>query len=277
MSSEEDTDLTELAKNEQPENKGLLTKFAEFLGIKVVEKGDVAEMYEEQAKENNFWAAKDALSQALRHYDPRTDKYVYETDENKIREALEDFSNIINGILTGSQPVVKAVAGPETVEKDNNKAALQGVYESLGSIIKSLDGGADKAQETNIIIEKEDEEVTKAEAQEMIAKAVAEALNKNEEPAAVDQTEGAVPEVAEKAEETSITPDIVEKMVAEAVEKAQQSEEPKVTMDEVQEMIAKAVEEAVEPIRKANRLPSNLNDTEITKKEAEQHYLHGVL
>lgn len=277
MSSEEDTDLTELAKNEQPENKGLLTKFAEFLGIKVVEKGDVAEMYEEQAKENNFWAAKDALSQALRHYDPRIDKYVYETDENKIREALEDFSNIINGILTGSQPVVKAIAGSEAVEKDNNKAALQGVYESLGSIIKSLDGGADKAQETNIIIEKEDEEVTKAEAQEMIAKAVAEALNKNEEPAAVDQTEGAVPEVAEKAEETSITPDIVEKMVAEAVEKAQQSEEPKVTMDEVQEMIAKAVEEAVEPIRKANRLPSNLNDTEITKKEAEQHYLHGVL
>ena len=66
-------------------------------------------------------------------------------------------------------------------------------------------------------------------------------------------------------------------IVAEAVEKAQQSEEPKVTMDEVQEMIAKAVEEAVEPIRKANRLPSNLNDTEITKKEAEQHYLHGVL
>lgn len=282
MSSEEDTDLSEFEKNTQPENKGVLTKFAEFLGIKVVEKGNVAEVYDELSKENNFWAAKDALSQTLRRYDHVTDKYVYETDENRIREALEDFSNIINEILTGSQPLTKAIEGPEAIEKsdhsDESKAALQGVYESLGSIIKSMDSKeADMAQETNFIKEeKEDEEVTKAEAQEMITKAVAEALAKSAELSEDQTPQEAVPEVTEKSaeQEESITSEPVEKMVSETVEKA---EEPKVTLEEIQAMIAEEIEKAVEPIRKANRLPSNLNGEETRKANSEQHYLHGIL
>lgn len=295
MSSEEEVDLSEVEKNveeKQPENKGLLTKFAEFLGIKVVEKGDVAEMYAEQSKENNFWTAKDALTQVLRRYDPITSKYVYETDEGRIREALEDFSKIINGILTGSQPVAKAIEGPETIEKseepDSNKAALQGVYESLGSIIKSMDNGTDagKAQEDEKnIIQKEETDVKKAEVEEMIAKAVAKALGKSEELTgqANQQPEEAAPENVEKSAEQEaehpeeITPELIEKMVAEAVAKAREVEEPQVTMEDVQSMIAKEVEKAVTPILKANRLPSNLNNEEVKKENTEQHYLHGIL
>lgn len=272
MSSEEETDLAEIEKNEvqQDENKGLLTKFAEFLGIKVVEKGAVAEMYAAQARDNNFWAAMDAMRSALRRYDGYSETYVYETDEAKIKEALEDFGNIINGILTGSQPVAKAIEGPEKAEK----AAPQ--EETPGS---------DNTQES--ITKKEDEEVNKAQAEELIAKAIANALGKSadvaeEQPAEQPTETPAAPENVEKAEDQEakaeeITPDLIEKMVGEAIAKAQQPEEPKMTMEEVQTLIAQEVEKAVAPIRKANHLPSNLNDENVVQKSEEPHYLHGIL
>lgn len=272
MSSEEETDLAEIEKNEvqQDENKGLLTKFAEFLGIKVVEKGAVAEMYAAQARDNNFWAAMDAMRSALRRYDGYSETYVYETDEAKIKEALEDFGNIINGILTGSQPVAKAIEGPEKAEK----AAPQ--EETPGS---------DNTQES--ITKKEDEEVNKAQAEEMIAKAIANALGKSadvaeEQPAEQPTETPAAPENVEKAEDQEakaeeITPELIEKMVGEAIAKAQQPEEPKMTMEEVQTLIAQEVEKAVAPIRKANHLPSNLNDENVVQKSEEPHYLHGIL
>lgn len=266
MSSEEDVDLSnvEKTKDEQPENKGLLTKFAEFLGIKVVEKGDVAEMYEARAKENNFWAAEESLRAALRRYDYVSDRYVYETDEDRIREALEDFNDIITGILTGSQPIAKAIEGPETIEK-------------------SEDSG-DDPEETNNIIQKEDKEVTKKEAEELIIQAVTKALGTNTEPDQQTTEQNAAPaaapeEVTKAADNTEeITPELLDKMVAEAVAKAQQSEEPKVTLEDVQKMIENAIEKAVEPIKKANHLPSNLNH-EVGKNEKpeEPHYLHGIL
>ena len=78
------------------------------------------------------------LTQALRRYDPVSDKYVYETDENRIRKALEDFSNIINEILTGSQPLTKAIAGPE---EDNAKAKKQ----EASNHLKEIMGDYDKA------------------------------------------------------------------------------------------------------------------------------------
>ena len=276
MSSEEETDLAEMEKNEAQasENKGLLTKFAEFLGIKVVEKGDVAEMYAAQAKDNNFWAAMDSLRSALRRYDGYTDTYIYETDETKIKEALEDFGNIINGILTGSQPVAKAIEGPKAPETAE-KAAPQ-----------EDNPGSDSTQETSIIA-KEDEEVNKAQAEEMIAKAVANALGKSadaaeEQPAEQTTEATTAPETVEKAEDQEakaeeITPELIEKMVGEAIAKAQQPEEPKVTIEEVQSLVAQEVEKAVAPIRKANHLPSNLNDETVVQKSTEPHYLHGIL
>ena len=67
-------------------------------------------------------------------------------------------------------------------------------------------------------------------------------------------------------------------MVAEAVAKAQQPEEPKVTMEEIQTMISEEIAKAMEPIRKANHLPSNLNHESVGKNEKpEEHYLHGIL
>ncbi|MCR5788625.1 MAG: hypothetical protein K6G83_01940 [Lachnospiraceae bacterium] len=269
MSSEEEVDLSEVEKNneKQPENKGLLTKFAEFLGIKVVEKGNVAEMYEELAKDNDFWAAMDSLRAALRRYNSVNDKYVYETDEERIREALEDFSGIITGILTGSKPLAKAIEGPEEIEK-------------------SEDSGDEKdPEETTNTIQKEDKEVTRKEAEELITQAVAKALEKSVEQPDQQTTDqnaapAAAPEEVTKAEEKAaeITPELLEQMVTEAVAKAQQPEEPKISMEDIQQMISEEVAKAMEPIRKANHLPSNLNHETVGKSEKpEDHYLHGIL
>lgn len=266
--AEEDTDLS-MTKNgdaaavsSEQENKGLLAKIAKALGFKMVEKGDVAEIYSDESKSNNFWAAESALERTLRHYDSYKDKYVYEEDEEKVREALTEFSNIVTNILTGSVPVAKAIVGPESdTEQPVNKET-------------------EKPEEAEKTIEKEETEVTKAQVEEIISKAIAKALTPEtpaEEPAEQKTTAEEV-EKSEKQEE--LTPELVEQMVTEAIAKAQQLEEQpeeKLTAEDVQEMIAKAVEAAIEPIRKANHLPSNLNGEEMKKNAEEEHFLHGIL
>ena len=266
--AEEDTDLS-MTKNgdaaavsSEQENKGLLAKIAKALGFKMVEKGDVAEIYSDESKSNNFWAAESALERTLRHYDSYKDKYVYEEDEEKVREALTEFSNIVTNILTGSVPVANAIVGPESdTEQPVNKET-------------------EKPKEAEKTIEKEETEVTKAQVEEIISKAIAKALTP-ETPAEEPAEKQTAPEEVEKSEkQEELTPELVEQMVTEAITKAQQPEEQpeeKLTAEDVQEMIAKAVEAAIEPIRKANHLPSNLNGEEVKKNAEEEHFLHGIL
>lgn len=255
--SEEDTDLSATTKNDatatvtnsDQEKKGLIAKFAEALGFKMVEKGMVSEIYSDQSKENNFWAAENALERSLRHWDSYREKYVYETDEDKIKEALTEFSEIVNNILTGSVSLAKAIEDP-----DKNK-------EPVNDEVKKED-------------KKEDTEVTKAQVDEIISKAIAKAMAPAEAPA--PQTE----EVEKSEKQTELTPELVEQMVTEAIAKAKepaQEPEAKLTAEDVQEMITKAVEAAIEPIRKANHLPSNLNGEEVKKEAEKEHYLHGIL
>lgn len=284
MCSEEEVELTDVTKKEddrRAETKGIIAKLAGFFGFDVVEKGTMAEIYTQRVQGNNFWTALDSFESSLRHYDYNLDRYVYETDEGVIKEALEDFSSIITGLLTGSQPIAKAIEGPEKVGKsiisNDVMPALQDMYDNLGSIIKASNNTecAEKCegeQENNKnISNKEDKEVKRVEAEDLISKAVAEALGQN-----TDQAE----EVAEKAEKEveDVTPELLKKMVAEAVAKAQQPEE-KVSIEDVQDMVQKAVEKAMEGVYKANRLPNNLNSETVEKsgEQTEEHYLHGLL
>ncbi len=269
MSNEEDVDLADIEKqadensDSKTENKGILKKFAEFLGFNVVEKGSMAELYEDRSRSSNFWTAFDALQDSLRHYDYVSDRYIYETDETAIKEALEDFGKIITELLAGTKPLAKAIEAPESPKAN-----------------------VDDPEVKETITQKEEKAVTRAEAEEIVAKSVAEALGKSQgqtaeaEPDKEDQ--GIQP--VEKSQEPSdeITAEMLAKMTTEAVEKAkaeQEQEEQGITIEDVQEMIAKEVEKAMEPIRKANHLPSNLNHLPVGKSvnQPEEHYLHGIL
>lgn len=246
--SEEDIDLNSVSKQETREKKGLLTQLAKALGLKV-EKGAMAELYEERNKCTLFWNAFNSLEDLLYRYNRCSDKYEFEEDEDTIREALEDFSNIIQDILTMEKSITKALITDKPVNKagkkisSKNKSTLEDIYESLGNFLKEFDEDE----------EKEEKEVTKKEVEAMVTKSVEAAIAK-----ALD----------EKDEEK----DLDEEDENKNVKKSDES----ITPEQVQDMIAEAVEKAIEPVLKSRNLPSNLNGSGQVKKSSE-HYLHGIL
>ena len=161
--SEEDVELDNVSKQETSEKKGLLKQLAKALGLNVVEKGAMAELYEERSKGTLFWNAFNSLEEILYKYDPITGRYLYETDENKVRECLEEFGQIITSILTGGGSVTEAIQTDRPVEKagkkmsGKNKETLLGIYESLGTFIKEFD---DPEPEKNEPTKKKDGEET---------------------------------------------------------------------------------------------------------------------
>lgn len=278
--SEEDVDLDTVEKTEVSEKKGLFKKLAELFGYEVIEKGAMADLFAERARAQQFWTAFYALEDILYHYDGFSGKEVMETDEEKVRSALEDFGQIITAILTEGTPIVKALAASKPVRKagkkmsGKNRETLQGIYDSLGLFLAEFEDPKPKPEdedpdENNE--DKEDKEVTKAEVeklvQESVAASVAKALGA-EQPAA-------------GAESETVTPESVSKMVEEAVAKALNPEgrEEPMTEEVVAKMVEEAVAKAVAPVLKARGVPSALNDGEGADpvEKSEQHYLHGIL
>lgn len=298
--SEEDVDLDNVSKQETKqgasEKKGLLKQLAAALGVNVVEKGAMAELYEERSKGTLFWNAFNSLEEILYKYDNITGRWVYETNEDKVRECLEEFNQIITNILTGKESITKAIQTDRPVEKagkkmsGKNKETLAGIYESLGAFLKEFDDpeddpdkkddGGDKGEgDDKSKKDKEDKEVTKQEVEEIVAKSIAAAIEK----AGCSTGGGDKPKEDEKDKEVkkseeAITPESIDAMVQAAIAKAMepQEQEQHVSAEQVQDMITKAVAAAVDPVLKSKGLPSNLNGSSTVEKSAE-HYLHGIL
>lgn len=236
--SEEDVELDNVKKQETSEKKGLLKQLASALGIRVVEKGTMAELYEEKSRGTLFWNALSTLEDCLYHYDNLSYKWVFETDETKVRECLTEFSAILTDLLTNEKSIAKALeSGREEIQKSGkkmsgkNKDTLCGIYESLGAFPKESD--EDES-------EKEEQKLTKQEVSQIVEEAIAKALTSHQEPVTLEQVH-----------------------------------EP-VTPEQVQEMITDAVAKAMDPVLKSRGLPSNLNSSGSVEK-SEQHYLHGIL
>lgn len=288
--SEEDIELDNVSKQESSEKKGLLKQLAAALGVNVVEKGAMAELYEERSKGTLFWNAFNSLEEILYKYDNITGRWQYETNEDKVRECLEEFNQIITSILTGKESITKAIQTDRPIEKagkkmsGRNKETLNGIYESLGTFLKEFDdpeeddetGEDDKKSKKD----KEDKEVTKQEVEDIVAKSIKAAIAKATNNATEDEEKAAEEEEKKKdvkKSEENLTPEAVEKMVQEAITKAlTPQEEQQVTATQVQEMITKAVEAAVDPVLKSRGVPSNLNGS-LVEKQSGQHYLHGIL
>lgn len=176
--------------------------------------------------------------------------------------------------------VNKSDGNNNTIEKagkkmsGRNKETLCGIYESLGAFLKEFDEPEEQENEGNAGKNKDKEEynMTKQEVEQIVAAAIAKAMDSE-----AHQSQTAESNTAS----TEITPETVEKMVAAAIEKAlapQGQETQPVTAQQVQEMITAAVEKAVEPVLKSRGLPSNLNGSGSVEKSAgDEHYLHGIL
>lgn len=299
--SEEDVELDNVSKQETSEKKGLLKQLGKMLGLTVVEKGAMAELYEERSKGTLFWNAFNSLEEILYKYDPITGRYLYETDETKVRECLEEFSEIITSILTGGGSVTEAIQTDRPVEKagkkmsGKNRETLKGIYESLGAFLREFDDPEPEEAgdpEDTKKADKEEKQVTKQEVEGIVEKAVEAALAKATNTAAKTPEEEETAEDETKKKETvteakkkgggcvtksdELTPEGITAMVEAAITKALEPQHESVTVEQVQEMITAAVAKAVDPVLKSRGLPTNLGGG-VEKAAGEQHYLHGIL
>ena len=102
---------------EEQVSKGLLNRIAKALGL--IEKGAVADKYNKNRKNREFWAAQDALNAVLFRWDSWESGM--ETDPEIIREALQDFVEIAQDVLV-QEDIVKAIGKPpEQIAKAGKK------------------------------------------------------------------------------------------------------------------------------------------------------------
>ena len=135
-----------------------------------IAKGEVTDSFTESCRDNNFWTAWYALETCLRRYDYDTGSYVYETDEDKAREALDDFSRIITDLLAGSN-IFKSLAASMP-----QRTSLEDINKSIGSLVNKL---ASKEGDENMPNETNTGPVTLEAVQKMITEATLSAVQKD--------------------------------------------------------------------------------------------------
>lgn len=265
----EDVDLDTLEKSDG-EVRGLIKSLATKFGI--IKKGELTEKFTQRIKNNNFWTAWDTLESTLRRYNWSSDKYEFVEDEEVIREYLEEFNEIIVGILS-QKSVTKSLAKAAVEEpvlkagkslSIKNQNALKSIYDNLGSFLGEFE------EETEETIEKKEanKEMKQKEVEELVRKEVSASMNQ-----VTDQ-------IGELAKSLNIE-------TKEDVNKGDSEKDAEVTAESISKMvgteISKAMEpvmQALDPIMKSRALPSNLNDSgskDVKKGADEEHYLHGIL
>lgn len=252
-----------------------------FTTPKPVQKGAVMENYKRTSIHDNFWNAYYALSDYLLDaYNPETGRWEIQTDEDVIRGALDDFNQIVTQLLTGNEPVVKAL-NAASVEKaagagKDNLNVLKSIYQNLGTFIEK----SEEQEEMEV-------EITKAELETIVAGAVQKAMGTNQNaanpaPAAegAANTNTGVQKDAGGCEGAGqpITAETIEQMVNAAIQKAVNPPQEPMTLEKAEEYINAAVAKALDPVLKSAGLPSNLNNTDnsVQKSAPQSHFMDGV-
>lgn len=268
-----DEDVT-LPVEKQDEPKGLFRRLAKAMGFEVVEKGAVKNKFQRRVKSDNFYSAWGALRDTLEayHYDESTNEWTwgYTSDEDTIRDALEDFNDIVTQLLTSDGSIVKSLEkaakeAPAPVMKagkslsSKNLSALKGIYDTLGSFLADFDEGESAATNN---VQKEEIDMTREEVTKLVGEEVAKAIEPVTKQLEAINKSGSEPagNMEPAAPSQEMTAEAVAKMVGEEVAKAM---EP--------------VTKALEPLMKSRALPGNLNDSNGTvQKNEEPHYMKGM-
>ena len=216
--SEDDVDPDSLSKSE---GKSFFKKLAKMFGFEVMEKSEVAVRFKQKNKSEEFWNAFYSLQDTLFKRNSLTGDSEIETDSEKIKECLSDFSEIVQGILADDTDTVMK-AGKTLSAK--NIASLKSIYESIGKLLE-------EAGET-------EEKMTKAEVMDFI---------KNE----IQKAESGSSKDSDKLDEKT------KKFIVDTIKEvlAESQKNKSVTKEEVAEM----VKSAMEPLYKARGIVTNLN------------------
>lgn len=240
------------------EKQNVLQKIAKFLGIDTVRKG-MKETFEAktQRKSDLFWDAWYSLQENLCRYDRFADKTVFENDQDNIKTALQEFTDIVIDILSKPDDEInKSLIPVEKAGKkisSSNREKLKNAYESLGKLLKETE-------------ETEEIDMDAKDIQKMIDDSIAKALTPQvTQPAATPATE-------------PITTDTITKMVEDAVKKAMEPETKptEVTAENLEQTVTDAVAKAMAPILAQRGISQNLNGEPVTKAQDEPHYMAGI-
>lgn len=163
---------SESSNNHQDdEMTGFFNTLKSFFSKSKITKGVVSDRYQQGFAQRNFWAAQDALNSALFSWDSYADRRVFETDPDKIKEALTEFSAIVQEILA-SEDIVKAMGEPPTEIAKAGKAIssanmkqIKAAYKALGDLIQLDASGGDGSE-----VKKEDFEKVLGEKLDPITK-----------------------------------------------------------------------------------------------------------
>ena len=148
-------------QNEKPaaiSNKGeagLFNLLKNFFTGEQIQKGAVKDKFDQRKKSNNFWVAIDSFESVMRRYNWQTDEYEFEEDETKIREAIQDLSDILIDLLA-SDNIAKSIGKPpENIEKAGKKISA--------ARMDKINAAFDALNELKAEVEEEEEEEVKKE------------------------------------------------------------------------------------------------------------------
>lgn len=245
--SDVDVDITDIDDTDdsvcKAEKKSLIVKLAEAFGYDCVKKGAVADDYAKRAKQNNFWAALNALEGTLKPYNSLTGSCDYETDSSVIKEALEEFSQIITDILS-TDSVQKAVVD---TQPKKTKGSLN--EETTAEDEEEPNSDEDKKSKSNK--KKEHYKMKKSELADIMKSAMTEAVQE-------------------------IFPDGI--LEDQPVEKGDEILE-NMSKDEVRALIKSMAVSEVKKYANARGKATNIDseEEEVEKSEEPEHYMHGIL
>ncbi|MEG1564837.1 MAG: XkdF-like putative serine protease domain-containing protein [Bacteroides sp.] len=293
--AEEETTLETTEKSATPsgntplpsksDKKGLLKRFAEALGLDPIEKGEVLDKFKDSSRSTQFWNALHALEDVLYHYSWSGDRYVFVSDPDTIKSALEDFSAIITQVLTEEPDVIaKSITMPVLKAgkkmSSGNKKKLDDICQALSDFKTGFDEeDEDDGEKT---VKKEETDMNELETKTLIVETVRKALEGAGvvAKAATPEATPAAEPVAQAAPATDMDA-AVEKAVRKCLEgcgllEPEPEPDKPVTKADIENVVADTVAKAIEPLLKSRGLATNLNAEQPVEK-AGGHYLHGIL
>lgn len=241
--SDEDIDLEEKSTDmvEKSDKKSLIVKLAEAFGYDCIKKGAVKENFEEASRSNNFWAAFNSLETTLRRWDNMSGQYIYESDSDKITEALTEFEEVLRNILTAGD-IQKAVIASHPKFKPSDEEDDECVNEKNKMNVKS---------KVKTSVKKEEKELTPTELAELIKSTVAE------------EVENVLGESNQKERPVGKS----EKTIAD------------MNADELKDVIKSSVQTEIKKYAAIRGKATSLDieEEEVEKSEEPPHYMHGIL
>ncbi|WP_309087186.1 XkdF-like putative serine protease domain-containing protein [Domibacillus sp.] len=132
-----------------------------FTGGEKIQKGEVADKYNSDRRRREFWAAQDALNSVIFNWDSWYDEDM-ESDQEKIREALQDFVDIAQTVLL-EENIAKAIGKPPVPMEKAGRKISGARMDKINAAFMALSELKDEVEETE-----EEEEMKKEDIEKML-------------------------------------------------------------------------------------------------------------